>query len=244
MSEDPPGTDVTSRRSRERRASGGPYDRTVPRKQIPTGKEDGRSAKSAATRERILNATAHVLSRKGYSATRLGDIADQAQLQAPAIYYYFGSREELIEEVMAVGIQRLRQHVEEVLEGLPAEMPPMDRIIAAVEAHLQIVLSLSEFATAVIRNSGQMPEEAHARQLAEEAMYGTIWQKLIRDAHAEGQIRADLDLRIAHRLIIGALNWSAEWWNPSRDSLAVIVRTAQSLVRHGLSGVLPTAQDG
>jgi hypothetical protein len=46
---------------------------------------------------------------------------------------FFESREELIQEVMAVGIQRLRQHVEEVLEGLPAGMPPMDRIVAGEE---------------------------------------------------------------------------------------------------------------
>lgn len=194
-----------------------------------------RNAKSARTRERILDAAAHVLSRKGYAGTRLGDIADQAQLQAPAIYYYFPSREDLIEEVMWVGIQRLRRHVAEVLEALAPGAPPMDRIGAAVEAHLHIVLELSEFATAVIRNSGQIPEEMRTRQLAEEAAYGTLWQKLIRDADAAGDLRADLDPRIAHRLVIGALNWAAEWWNPRRDSLDTVVRTAQSLVLHGLS---------
>ena len=223
-------------RSRPGRAGPRAYDRAVSRKRTATARQDGRSAKSAATRERILDAAAHVLSRKGYSATRLGDVADQAQLQAPAIYYYFDSREELIEEVMTVGIQRLRRHVEEVLEELPDDATPLERISVAVEAHLQIALSLSDFATAVIRNSGQMPEEMRTRQLAEEAQYGAIWTRLIRDASEAGQIRPDLDLRIAHRLIIGALNWSAEWWNPRRDSLDVVVRTAQSMVLHGLSG--------
>lgn len=197
--------------------------------------KDGRSAKSARTRERILDAAAYVLSRKGYSETRLGDIAEQAQLQAPAIYYYFPSREDLIEEVMWVGIQRLRRHVAEVLGQLPPGSSAMDRILAAVEAHLQILLELSDFATAVIRNSGQIPEEMRTRQLAEEAAYGTLWQKLIRDAGAAGDLRADLDPRVAQRLVIGALNWTAEWWNPRRDSLDIVVRTARSLVLHGLS---------
>ena len=61
---------------------------------------DPNGSKSARTRERILDAAAHVLSRKGYAGTRLTDVADQAGLQAPAIYYYFPSREDLIEEVM------------------------------------------------------------------------------------------------------------------------------------------------
>ena len=38
----------------------------------------------------------------------------------------------------------------------------------------------------------------------------------------------------ARMLVLGALNWAAEWWNPRRGSLEAVVRTAQSLVRHGL----------
>ena len=36
-------------------------------------------------------------------------------------------------------------------------------------------------------------------------------------------------------LVLGALNWAAEWWDPHRGSLDTLVRTAQSLVRGGLS---------
>ncbi|WP_326639363.1 TetR/AcrR family transcriptional regulator [Streptosporangium sp. NBC_01755] len=201
--------------------------------------KDGAGPKSSRTRERILDAAAHVLSRKGYSGTRLGDIADQAQLQAPAIYYYFGSREELIEEVMWTGAQRVRQHVTQVLDALPADTTPMDRICAAVEAHLHVELELSDFATALIRNSGQIPEDLRTRQLAEEAGYGKLWRDLFRALDNAGQLRPDLDLRVAHLLVVGALNWAAEWWNPKRDTFEAVVRTAQSLIRHGLSTTPP-----
>ncbi|MFI6992948.1 TetR/AcrR family transcriptional regulator [Nonomuraea wenchangensis] len=196
---------------------------------------DDAPSKSSRTRERILDAAAHVLSRKGYAGTRLGDIADQAQLQAPAIYYYFGSREELIEEVMWTGAQRVREHVTKVLDELPDDTTPMDRICAAVEAHLHLELELSDFATALIRNSGQMPEHLRTRQLAEEAAYGKLWRNLFQDLHEDGQLRPDLDPLTAQLLVIGALNWAAEWWNPRRDTYETVVRTAQSLVRHGLS---------
>jgi TetR/AcrR family transcriptional regulator, cholesterol catabolism regulator len=211
-----------------------PYDRQVARKSTGPAPEEG--SKSARTRERILNATAHVLSRKGYSATRLADIADQAQLQAPAIYYYFDSREELIEEVMWAGVHRLRRHIADVLDVLPVETDPMGRILAAVEAHLHIELELSDFATAAIRNAGQLPEDLRTRALAEEAQYSKLWRKLIADLNAAGELRADLDPIIAHLLVVGALNWAAEWWNPRRSSFDTVVQSAQSLVRHGLSG--------
>jgi AcrR family transcriptional regulator len=207
----------------------------------PTSKSNGaageRDTKSMRTRARILDAAAHVLSVKGYSGTRLTDVANYAELQAPAIYYYFPSREALIEEVMWTGIADMRQHVQSVLGGLDSSVTPMDRILAAVDAHLRHELGVSDYATASIRNSGHIPEHLRQRQIAEEAKYTAIWRKLIKDAASEDQIRADLDLRIARMLILGALNWAAEWWSPRRGSLDTVVLTAQSIIRNGLAPV-------
>ena len=209
----------------------------VPRK---TGPADGArpeetDSKSARTRARILDAAAHVLSIKGYAGTRLSDVAEYAEIQAPAIYYYFPSRDDLIEEVMFCGIADMRKHLLEVLDALPPESSPLDRIMAAVEAHLRHELELSDYTTASIRNSGQVPERLRTRQLEEEAGYDAIWARLFDDAADDGQLRSDLDPRMAQALVLGSLNWTAEWWNPRRSSLELIVKNAQSLVRNGLS---------
>jgi AcrR family transcriptional regulator len=197
---------------------------------------DGSDSKSARTRKRILDSAAYVLSRKGYSGTRLGDVADHAELQAPAIYYYFPSREMLIEEVMWVGTHHIRENVATEVDGLPSDATPMDRIMKAVEAHLRNVLELSDYTKAAIRNAGQLPDKIRNRQLVEETKYGALWRRLINEAAAAGELRSDLEPRIARMLIVGALNWAAEWWDPKRGSLDTVVRTAQSMVRHGLSG--------
>jgi TetR/AcrR family transcriptional regulator, cholesterol catabolism regulator len=192
-------------------------------------------SKSARTRARILDAAAHVLSAKGFAGTRLSDVAEHAEIQAPAIYYYFASREELIEEVMYCGVAELRKHVQDALNDLPPETSPLDRIMTAVEAHLRHELEISDYATASIRNSGQIPQHLRTRQLKEETSYGRVWRRLFDNALADGQIRADLDPRYAQLLVLGALNWAAEWRDPRRDSVDSIVVNAQSLVRNGLS---------
>jgi TetR/AcrR family transcriptional regulator, cholesterol catabolism regulator len=192
-------------------------------------------SKSQRTRQRILDAAAHVLSVKGYAATRLTDVAEYAELQAPAIYYYFPSREDLIEEVMFCGISDMRSYLQAILDALPAGTAPIDRIMAAVEAHLRHELDLSDYATASIRNAGQIPEHLRARERKESAAYGRIWQRLFDDAVADGEMRADLDKRIVQGLVLGALNWTAEWWDPRRGSLDTIVANAQELVRSGIS---------
>lgn len=191
--------------------------------------------KSARTRKRILDAAAHVLSRRGYAGTRLTDVAEVAEIQAPAVYYYFASREDLIEEVMWSGIASMRQHVQAQLDALPPEATSMDRIEAAVESHLRYQLEISDYTTAAIRNAGQIPEQIRLRYSAEANKYGDIWRKLIQDAVDDRVLRPELDPRAARMLVLGALNWAAEWWNPRRGSLDRLIRTAKTLVREGLS---------
>jgi AcrR family transcriptional regulator len=202
--------------------------------------EDGRS-KSARTRRRILDAAAHVLSRKGYAGTRLTDVADQAGLRAPAIYYYFPSRDDLFAEVTWSGIARMRDHIDQILAGLPPGTGPLSRIDAAVEGHLRYELEISDYPTAAIRNAGQMPEHVWIRYSAEASRYGDLWRQLVQDAAQAGLLRPDVDPVVARLLVLGALNWAAEWWNPRRGSLDTVIRTAQSLVRHGL-GILPPGE--
>src|SRR6266536_4955655 len=73
------------------------------------------------------------------------------------------------------------------------------------------------------------------RYAAEASQYGDMWRKLLQDAENAGLLRPDLEPMAARMMVLGALNWAAEWWNPRRGSLDTVVRTAQSLVRHGLA---------
>ena len=192
-------------------------------------------SKSALTRARILDAAARVLSANGYAGMRLTDVAAVAEIQAPAIYYYFTSRDELIEEVMWVGIADMREHVGAALSELPDRTPPLERLLVAVEAHLRHALEISDYTTASIRNAGQVPLSIRKRQILEEERYGEVWRRLINDLAREGRLRPELDLYIAQMLVLGALNWAVEWWTPRRGSLEAVVANAQSFIRHGIT---------
>jgi hypothetical protein len=100
-----------------------------------------------------------------------------------------------------------------------------------------VVLRISEYTNAAIRNTAQLPPDIRARQLVEQQRYTEIWRELLEDARAAGELNADIDIGAARMLILGALNWACEWWNPRRGSLRSVVRTAQTLVRRGLGGV-------
>lgn len=200
--------------------------------------------RGGATRQRILSAAATVLSAKGYAATRLSDIAAEAGVRTPGVYYYFASRDELIAEVMRVGQLRVFEYVESALRAVPEASNSRERICIAVEAHLRVELELSEFATAVTRNTSQLPEQVRRAQQAESDKYHGLWRALLESARSEGLLLPDLDLGIARMLVIGALNWTPEWWRSSSDSIDTLVETAQSLVCGGLFGPESAPGDG
>jgi len=198
-------------------------------------KEPTAQTKSERTRERLLAAAATTLSRLGYAGMRLVDVGEEAGVQAPAIYYYWQSREQLIEEVITVGTVRLREFVKAALADAPSDASALDRIDIAVEAHLRQLMSESAFAHAVIRNIGQVPDSIRTQQIVEERAYARIWKKLFTDAKSSAELRSELDPDVAQLLIIGLLNWATEWYSPKRSSLDEVVATAQSIVRHGIS---------
>jgi AcrR family transcriptional regulator len=190
-----------------------------PKQETDVPSTNRRSAKSSpirrsgdATRARILDAAAKVFSEKGYAGARLADIADLAGLQAGSMYYHFDSREALVEEVLRVGQERTTEFVRSRLAALPPDVSHRERLRAAIAAHLLSVLEVGEYTSASIRIFGQLPYDIRCRHLAEQRAYGGDWKALLAAAQAAGEIRADLDLSALRMLILGALNYSVEWY--------------------------------
>ncbi|MDD7963956.1 TetR family transcriptional regulator [Actinomycetospora lemnae] len=197
--------------------------------------EAARDTKSARTRRRVVDAAAHVLLRRGYAGTRLSDVAEVAQVQAPAIYYYFSSRDELIDEAVAVGLDRARSLVTEALAEAPADAPAIDRLAIAVAAHLRTLLTHSDHAAAAVRTVPQLPEAMRERHRQAQRDYVAVWRALVAQVREEGDLDPALDPGTALMVVLGALNWTAEWWDPARGSLEGVIEAAQRLVRDGLA---------
>jgi len=193
-------------------------------------------AKSTRTRQRILDAAAAVIAEEGYAGTRLSDIAERADMQAGSLYYYFASKEVLVEEVLRHAIASTHKHVRDAVESLPSDASDLDRFKAAITAHLASILELGDYTAANLRILGQLPPDMRHRHQRDQAKYGTYWAKLIADAQRSGAIRPDLDATTVRLFIIGSLNWIIEWPESTKGPVAQLAATFHELV---LSGLLP-----
>jgi AcrR family transcriptional regulator len=94
-----------------------------------------RSARSEAVRaearERILKAAFKLLTERGYDATTMQDVVAEAGTSIGNAYFYFGSKEALIRELIEREVKRVMNETESAAEAIPAGPPRIGQMIAA-----------------------------------------------------------------------------------------------------------------
>jgi AcrR family transcriptional regulator len=193
-------------------------------------------AKSAATRRRILDAAARVLMDSGYAASRLSDIAEHAGLQAGSLYYYFPSKDDLVEEVLRYGVQFTHAHVRSAVEQLPDDATAGERLHAAVGAHLEAMLELGDLAPAHVRTFNQVPAEMQDRLRPVRRSFGKFWATLVDEAIADGELRGDVDPYVIRLFIVNLLERVPEWPLRTRESAETLGATLRTLIFDGVGG--------
>lgn len=68
-------------------------------------------------RPQILDAAAEVIAERGIAATRIADVAERAGTSAPAVLYWFETKEDLLTEALAHEEDRFRDQLVERLDG-------------------------------------------------------------------------------------------------------------------------------
>jgi len=196
--------------------------------------------KSERTRERILRAAARTFRQLGYTAASLRDIADQAQLKAGSLYYHFESKEALAEAVMDRGVIGARQRAEEALAALDERADALMAVEAAFRGHLGYLLEEADFAVATLRMLHQTPDAVRVRHLRKQRAFGRFYGELFEQARKQGLIRDEFDLSALRMLLLGALNWSPEWFDADGLSADQLVGQLSLMMRQGL---LPAGDD-
>lgn len=192
------------------------------------------ASKSKKSRDLILESAAKLFRRQGYSATTLRQIADIAQIKAGSIYYYFDSKEAILDEVLDQGLHRVFDAVKLKLKQA-GEVSHRRRIALAIEAHLVALLEASDFTSANIRIYGQLPERLKQPHRRIRRAYAKYWDRLFLDARRAGEIRGDIEIVPLRIFVLGALNWTVEWFDLSKkDAVLKLARRTELLIFEGV----------
>lgn len=183
--------------------------------------------KAATARQEILAVAASKMRQNGYADMSLRDLATEVGMKAGSLYYHFPSKDALATEVMSLGVEVVQQAVREALDA-QTDGTARDRLITAMRVHLETLLSASDFSSAHIRCYPFVPESVRAELTEVRKDYDRDWNDII--AAYLGDAADAARIRHLRHTLLGALNWSLEWFDADRDSVDSYIASLAELL--------------
>ena len=177
-------------------------------------------AENGDTAERvlqILSIAARLFATSGYDGTSMRDIADACGISKSLLYHHFADKDEIFARI-ALGSTRELYHF--VHDRLPDGAAPSKRIRAFMAATGEY---FQRYRWAWIASTGAFWSDPQQRRQKERLMWRDRYEGLIRaliqEAIDAGEIRP-VDVPLAGRLVLSALNWMHRWYKPEKDLAA------------------------
>ena len=155
----------------------------------------------------LTDVALQVFAEKGYDGASMDDVARAAGITKASIYHHVSGKEALLERGLGRALEALSGILE---EPAAAEGRAIDRLRAIVGRVAETTLALLPEVTVLfrVRGTSKIQREAVERRRA----FDRIVSDLIARAQADGDVRADVDPRLAARLIFGMSNSVVEWF--------------------------------
>jgi AcrR family transcriptional regulator len=169
----------------------------------------------------VLLAAGEVFRRLGYSQARLEDVAREVGISRATLYYYVGTKEELLVALLEDPIADLTASLKKVASQ---KLPASEKLAGALREYLHLLEehpTLFIFLSENIHKVMSGPEADEIRANADS--YGRVLAKIVTDGMKAGEFRDDIRPQVAVLGIIGMFNWMHRWYVPSgKESLSAI----------------------
>ena len=182
-------------------------------------------------RAEICRTAAQIFRERGYDATSVSDIARALGITKAGLYHYFESKEALLFEITAYGLDRVRDDVIVPVRGI---RDPEERL-------RQLVIRHANIATYGRGAVAQLVDEVRAlppgsRKQLEERMraYFDLVRDTLRELRAAGRLR-DVDPTVAAFGLIGTILWLPRWFRQNgRLSQEAVAKEIANIALGGL----------
>ena len=158
-------------------------------------------------RRQLLDAAVRVFARKGFHASRVGDIAEEAGVAHGLLYHYFKSKDEVLEAVFHENWSVLLARIANVEE---TDEPAADQLRHIATIVLRTWLHLPDVVRVVIREFGRSPELEE--RLGELTQPIDAIQRVIARGIERGEFRRDIDPRFAAAVVYGSIDELLTAW--------------------------------
>ena len=166
-----------------------------------------RSIAQEEKRRQILDAAVRTFARKGYHATRVGDIAEEAGVAYGLVYHYFDSKEDVLETIFRDTWTELVAAIHDV-EDL--DEPASEQLRQVTAILLRSWRRQPDLVRVLVREVARSPAvQQRVDELGE--IFRAI-ERIVRRGQAAGEFRTDVEPRLASWIAYGAIEEILTGW--------------------------------
>ncbi|WP_391858276.1 TetR/AcrR family transcriptional regulator [Streptomyces silvisoli] len=184
------------------------------------------------TPETLLAVAVEVFNERGYDGTSMEHLSRAAGISKSSIYHHVRGKEELLERAVGRALDGLFGILE---EPRACQGRAVERLEYAVHRTADVLMAELPYVTLLLRVRGNTHTERWALERRRE--FDQRMAELLDAAVAEGDLRADLDVRLATRLLFGMINSIVEWYRPPVGGPAVSPQVSDTVVRLAFDGL-------
>ncbi|MBV0895738.1 TetR/AcrR family transcriptional regulator [Microbacterium sp. NC79] len=186
-----------------------------------------RNDQSSERRDQIMAIAAHLIARRGYSATTVRDIADEAGILSGSLYHHFSSKEAILQEILRNFMATLLAKLERIQTEESDPRVQLDRLIAVA---FETIEQQPDAVGLYQQESAFLSTVPGFEFLTEESnRIETIWISALVAGQNDGVFREELDPALSYRFIRDAVWSTVRWFRPGGR------HTAESLTNHLLN---------
>jgi TetR/AcrR family transcriptional regulator, fatty acid metabolism regulator protein len=158
-------------------------------------------------RRELVRAAIRVFARKGFHAARVGDIAEEAGVAHGLLYHYFRSKEDVLETVFRETWARIVEQTQ-AIETSGAPLPEQIRRFSVI--FLGSWLATPSLVHVIIREVARSPQVGERVEELREVLLSL--RRMIETAQERGEVREDVDPRLASWVLYGSLEEILTGW--------------------------------
>jgi TetR/AcrR family fatty acid metabolism transcriptional regulator len=183
----------------------------------------------------LLDAAVRVFARKGFHAARVGDHAAEAGVAHGLLYHYFDSKEAVLETVFRETWSALLDALREVEES---DDPAREKLRKTAAIVLRTWRRDADLVRVLVREVTR--SDALQREVEELGLAFAAIERIVRAGQEAGELREDVDPRLAAFVCYGALEEILTGWvlgqlPDSEEDVARAERTVVEIVTGGLA---------
>jgi TetR/AcrR family transcriptional regulator, fatty acid metabolism regulator protein len=158
-------------------------------------------------RRELLDAAVRVFARKGFHASRVGDIAEEAHVAHGLLYHYFRSKDEVLETIFREAWEALAAETDRIESS---EVPFREQLRRFARIYLGSWLITPELIAVLVREIARSP--AVGSRIDDVRGIFLSLERMIAAAQARGEVRASCQPQLAAWAFYGGLEEILTGW--------------------------------